>query len=120
VESVTGGTVCGKTARTGLWGSRWETAGSTRIPPTLHPFDHLVESSELNVGRWTFLIGIPDIVPVPLFALPAPKTPCLSPYLVLLTDPAGKKGDRHDISDTIFGPTDAGWLIAPGGSGRRL
>ena len=31
VESVTGGTVCGKTARTGLWGSRWETAGSTRI-----------------------------------------------------------------------------------------
>ena len=23
--------MCGKTARTGLWGSRWETAGSTRI-----------------------------------------------------------------------------------------
>ena len=23
--------MCGETARTGLWGSRWETAGSTRI-----------------------------------------------------------------------------------------
>lgn len=30
-EAVTGGTVCGKTARTGLWGSRWATTGSTRI-----------------------------------------------------------------------------------------
>ena len=27
---MTGGTVCGKSARTGLWGSRWATTGSTR------------------------------------------------------------------------------------------
>jgi len=36
--------VCGKTARTGLWGSRWETAGSTRIPSTMRHFGNPVES----------------------------------------------------------------------------
>jgi len=36
------------------------------IPATMRPFGHPVESCELNVGRWTFLAGIPDIVSVPV------------------------------------------------------
>ena len=31
-KTVTGGTVCANRARTGLWGSRWATTGSTRKP----------------------------------------------------------------------------------------
>jgi len=48
--------VCGKTARTGLWGSRWETAGSTRIPATVEWFVRWgLEHRELVGVRVDFL-----------------------------------------------------------------
>jgi len=86
VESVTGRTVCGKTARTGLWGSRWEAAGSTRI---LAP-----------QAAWT---ARPALAQVHRAKSPITEIACLSPYL----------GDRARWDRPASALVGSSWVKSP-------
>ena len=87
--------MCGKTARTGLWGSRWETTGSTRIRVG-RGSAQAYPAADWNQGQSARHATTGGET----------QTTCLEP-------------DRHDAEKTCLSPTMGAWSLRQPGKLTR-